>query len=177
MLILNDVYAIRQQKVFYFHRLSTLFQSFWNNLKDQRVFNEIRSGFKTTMNTCEKYIVLKCYIYYMINLRGAPLLRPFLIFGFLGLSLVDSFSRINGWGEIILKSIRKAISWRKVKYINYFFTSKNALSKNFQEVTTDEYKIWMKSHGRRKQILKGGKNTSLKRLKASFYYRGNHVIT
>ncbi|CAJ0571973.1 unnamed protein product, partial [Mesorhabditis spiculigera] len=38
-----------------------------------------------------------CYIYYMINLRGAPLLRPFLIFGFLGLCLVDSFSRINGY--------------------------------------------------------------------------------
>lgn len=33
----------------------------------------------------------------MINLRGAPLLRPFLIFGFLGLTLVDSFSRINGY--------------------------------------------------------------------------------
>uniref|UniRef100_A0A7E4VAP0 AcidPPc domain-containing protein n=1 Tax=Panagrellus redivivus TaxID=6233 RepID=A0A7E4VAP0_PANRE len=38
-----------------------------------------------------------CYIYYMVNLRGAPLLRPFLIFGFLGLTLVDSFSRINGY--------------------------------------------------------------------------------
>uniref|UniRef100_A0A914C4T2 Phosphatidic acid phosphatase type 2/haloperoxidase domain-containing protein n=1 Tax=Acrobeloides nanus TaxID=290746 RepID=A0A914C4T2_9BILA len=38
-----------------------------------------------------------CYIYYMINLRGAPLLRPLLIFGFLGLCLVDSFSRINGY--------------------------------------------------------------------------------
>lgn len=33
----------------------------------------------------------------MINLRGAPLLRPFLIFGFLGLALVDAFSRINGY--------------------------------------------------------------------------------
>jgi uncharacterized integral membrane protein len=33
----------------------------------------------------------------MINLRGAPLLRPLLIFGFLGLCLVDSFSRINGY--------------------------------------------------------------------------------
>lgn len=33
----------------------------------------------------------------MINLRGAPLLRPFLIFGFLGLTIVDSFSRINGY--------------------------------------------------------------------------------
>ncbi|PIO58727.1 hypothetical protein TELCIR_19831, partial [Teladorsagia circumcincta] len=38
-----------------------------------------------------------CYIYYMINLRGAPLLRPFLIFGFIGLCIVDSFSRINGY--------------------------------------------------------------------------------
>lgn len=38
-----------------------------------------------------------CYIYYMISLRGAPLLRPFLIFGFMGLTLVDSFSRINGY--------------------------------------------------------------------------------
>uniref|UniRef100_A0A183CBL5 AcidPPc domain-containing protein n=1 Tax=Globodera pallida TaxID=36090 RepID=A0A183CBL5_GLOPA len=38
-----------------------------------------------------------CYIYYMINLRGAPLLRPMLIFGLVGLSLVDSFSRINGY--------------------------------------------------------------------------------
>ncbi|VDK17443.1 unnamed protein product [Anisakis simplex] len=37
------------------------------------------------------------YIYYMITLRGAPLLRPFLIFGFMGLTLVDSFSRINGY--------------------------------------------------------------------------------
>lgn len=33
----------------------------------------------------------------MINLRGAPLLRPLLIFGFLGLTIVDSFSRINGY--------------------------------------------------------------------------------
>jgi hypothetical protein len=33
----------------------------------------------------------------MVNLRGAPLLRPFLIFGFLGLSLVATFSRINGY--------------------------------------------------------------------------------
>ncbi|KIH48262.1 hypothetical protein ANCDUO_21671 [Ancylostoma duodenale] len=33
----------------------------------------------------------------MINLRGAPLLRPFLIFGFIGLAIVDSFSRINGY--------------------------------------------------------------------------------
>ncbi|KAK6013956.1 hypothetical protein OSTOST_20700 [Ostertagia ostertagi] len=33
----------------------------------------------------------------MINLRGAPLLRPFLIFGFIGLCIVDSFSRINGY--------------------------------------------------------------------------------
>ncbi|VDK54159.1 unnamed protein product [Gongylonema pulchrum] len=38
-----------------------------------------------------------CYIYYMISLRGAPLLRPFLIFGFMGLTLVDSFSRITGY--------------------------------------------------------------------------------
>ncbi|VDD88376.1 unnamed protein product [Enterobius vermicularis] len=37
------------------------------------------------------------YIYYMINLRGAPLLRPFLIFGFMGLTMVASFSRINGY--------------------------------------------------------------------------------
>ncbi|CAB3404041.1 unnamed protein product [Caenorhabditis bovis] len=37
------------------------------------------------------------YIYYMINLRGAPLLRPLLIFGFMGLCIVDSFSRINGY--------------------------------------------------------------------------------
>ncbi|KAE9554539.1 hypothetical protein FO519_002243 [Halicephalobus sp. NKZ332] len=42
-------------------------------------------------------IFASCYIYYMINLRGAPLLRPLLIFGFLGLTLVDSFSRINGY--------------------------------------------------------------------------------
>ncbi|CEF59602.1 Phosphatidic acid phosphatase type 2/haloperoxidase domain-containing protein [Strongyloides ratti] len=42
-------------------------------------------------------IFASCYIYYMINLRGAPLLRPFLIFGFLGLTLVDAFSRINGY--------------------------------------------------------------------------------
>uniref|UniRef100_A0AC34QUF6 Phosphatidic acid phosphatase type 2/haloperoxidase domain-containing protein n=1 Tax=Panagrolaimus sp. JU765 TaxID=591449 RepID=A0AC34QUF6_9BILA len=42
-------------------------------------------------------IFASCYIYYMINLRGAPLLRPLLIFGFLGLSLVDTFSRINGY--------------------------------------------------------------------------------
>uniref|UniRef100_A0AC35U745 AcidPPc domain-containing protein n=1 Tax=Rhabditophanes sp. KR3021 TaxID=114890 RepID=A0AC35U745_9BILA len=42
-------------------------------------------------------IFASLYIYYMINLRGAPLLRPFLIFGFLGLTLVDSFSRINGY--------------------------------------------------------------------------------
>uniref|UniRef100_A0A915EU03 Uncharacterized protein n=1 Tax=Ditylenchus dipsaci TaxID=166011 RepID=A0A915EU03_9BILA len=28
-----------------------------------------------------------CYIYYMINLRGAPLLRPMLIFGLLGMAL------------------------------------------------------------------------------------------
>ncbi|KAF8362048.1 plpr-1, partial [Pristionchus pacificus] len=42
-------------------------------------------------------IFASCYIYYMINLRGAPLLRPFLIFGFLGLALVDAFSRINGY--------------------------------------------------------------------------------
>jgi len=38
-----------------------------------------------------------CYIYYMINLRGAPLLRPMLIFGLVGMALVDSFSRINGY--------------------------------------------------------------------------------
>uniref|UniRef100_A0A1I8C108 AcidPPc domain-containing protein n=1 Tax=Meloidogyne hapla TaxID=6305 RepID=A0A1I8C108_MELHA len=38
-----------------------------------------------------------CYIYYMINLRGAPLLRPMLIFGLFGMALVDSFSRINGY--------------------------------------------------------------------------------
>lgn len=38
-----------------------------------------------------------CYIYYMISLRGASLLRPFLIFGFMGLTMVDSFSRINGY--------------------------------------------------------------------------------
>ncbi|KAL3093228.1 hypothetical protein niasHT_022678 [Heterodera trifolii] len=38
-----------------------------------------------------------CYIYFMVNLRGAPLLRPMLIFGLFGLSLVDSFSRINGY--------------------------------------------------------------------------------
>ncbi|KAI6242502.1 AcidPPc domain-containing protein [Aphelenchoides fujianensis] len=42
-------------------------------------------------------VFASCYIYYMINLRGAPLLRPLLIFGFLGLTLVDSFSRINGY--------------------------------------------------------------------------------
>ncbi|EYC28485.1 hypothetical protein Aduo_005342 [Ancylostoma duodenale] len=42
-------------------------------------------------------IFASCYIYYMINLRGAPLLRPFLIFGFIGLAIVDSFSRINGY--------------------------------------------------------------------------------
>ncbi|WKX97519.1 hypothetical protein Q1695_013295 [Nippostrongylus brasiliensis] len=42
-------------------------------------------------------IFASCYIYYMINLRGAPLLRPFLIFGFIGLTIVDSFSRINGY--------------------------------------------------------------------------------
>ncbi|VDO65336.1 unnamed protein product, partial [Haemonchus placei] len=42
-------------------------------------------------------IFASCYIYYMINLRGAPLLRPFLIFGFIGLCIVDSFSRINGY--------------------------------------------------------------------------------
>ncbi|VDM48187.1 unnamed protein product [Toxocara canis] len=42
-------------------------------------------------------IFISCYIYYMINMRGAPLLRPLLIFGFLGLALVDSFSRINGY--------------------------------------------------------------------------------
>lgn len=33
----------------------------------------------------------------MINLRGAPLLRPMLIFTFIGMALVDSFSRINGY--------------------------------------------------------------------------------
>lgn len=33
----------------------------------------------------------------MINLRGAPLLRPMLIFTFVGMALVDSFSRINGY--------------------------------------------------------------------------------
>ncbi|KAL3994779.1 PAP2 family protein [Acanthocheilonema viteae] len=38
-----------------------------------------------------------CYIYYMISLRSAPLLRPFLIFGFMGLTLIDSFSRISGY--------------------------------------------------------------------------------
>ncbi|VDM59704.1 unnamed protein product [Angiostrongylus costaricensis] len=42
-------------------------------------------------------IFASSYIYFMINLRGAPLLRPFLIFGFIGLSIVDSFSRINGY--------------------------------------------------------------------------------
>lgn len=33
----------------------------------------------------------------MINLRGAPLLRPMLIFSLLTMTLVDSFSRINGY--------------------------------------------------------------------------------
>lgn len=33
----------------------------------------------------------------MISLRGAPLLRPFLIFGFLGMALIASFSRILGY--------------------------------------------------------------------------------
>ncbi|VDM97950.1 unnamed protein product [Thelazia callipaeda] len=42
-------------------------------------------------------IFASCYIYYMISVRGAPLLRPFLIFGFLGLTIVASFSRINGY--------------------------------------------------------------------------------
>uniref|UniRef100_A0AC34FQT3 Phosphatidic acid phosphatase type 2/haloperoxidase domain-containing protein n=1 Tax=Panagrolaimus sp. ES5 TaxID=591445 RepID=A0AC34FQT3_9BILA len=51
-------------------------------------------------------IFASLYIYYMINLRGAPLLRPLLIFGFLGLTLVDSFSRINGyknhWRDVLI---------------------------------------------------------------------------
>uniref|UniRef100_A0A915HHA6 Phosphatidic acid phosphatase type 2/haloperoxidase domain-containing protein n=1 Tax=Romanomermis culicivorax TaxID=13658 RepID=A0A915HHA6_ROMCU len=33
----------------------------------------------------------------MISLRGAPLLRPFLIFGLLGMAMIASFSRIQGY--------------------------------------------------------------------------------
>uniref|UniRef100_A0A915JFB4 Phosphatidic acid phosphatase type 2/haloperoxidase domain-containing protein n=1 Tax=Romanomermis culicivorax TaxID=13658 RepID=A0A915JFB4_ROMCU len=40
----------------------------------------------------------------MISLRGAPLLRPFLIFGLLGMAMIASFSRIQGyknhWADI-----------------------------------------------------------------------------
>jgi len=42
-------------------------------------------------------IFVACYIHFMINLRGAPLLRPFIIFGFLGMCLIASFSRIQGY--------------------------------------------------------------------------------
>ncbi|MCP9262039.1 Lipid phosphate phosphatase-related protein type 4 [Dirofilaria immitis] len=51
-----------------------------------------------------------CYIYYMISLRNAPLLRPFLIFAFMGLTLIASFSRIGGyknhWRDIWCHSVR-----------------------------------------------------------------------
>nr|CAD2196703.1 unnamed protein product [Meloidogyne enterolobii] len=52
-----------------------------------------------------------CYIYYMINLRGAPLLRPMLIFGLFGMALVDSFSRINGYKN----------HWRYLGWLDYWF--------------------------------------------------------
>ncbi|VDK71723.1 unnamed protein product [Litomosoides sigmodontis] len=52
-----------------------------------------------------------CYIYYMIGLRSAPLLRPFLIFGFMGLTLIDSFSRISGyknhWRDIWCHAVQR----------------------------------------------------------------------
>lgn len=33
----------------------------------------------------------------MINVRGAPLLRPMFIFGLLALALLDAMSRLNGY--------------------------------------------------------------------------------
>uniref|UniRef100_A0A5S6QDX5 AcidPPc domain-containing protein n=1 Tax=Trichuris muris TaxID=70415 RepID=A0A5S6QDX5_TRIMR len=42
-------------------------------------------------------IFTSCYVHYMISLRGAPLLRPFLVFGFLGMSVIASFSFVQGY--------------------------------------------------------------------------------
>ncbi|KRX42015.1 Lipid phosphate phosphatase-related protein type 4 [Trichinella murrelli] len=42
-------------------------------------------------------IFTSCYVHYMISLRGAPLLRPFLIFGFIGMSVIASFSFVQGY--------------------------------------------------------------------------------
>ncbi|KAK0395202.1 hypothetical protein QR680_001172 [Steinernema hermaphroditum] len=69
-----------------------------------------------------------CYIYYMINLRGAPFLRPLLIFGFLGLTLVDSFSRINGYKNHLIDVL---IGWL-IGFLIAFFLCHCVLC--FQEV-------------------------------------------
>uniref|UniRef100_A0A914X3W2 Phosphatidic acid phosphatase type 2/haloperoxidase domain-containing protein n=1 Tax=Plectus sambesii TaxID=2011161 RepID=A0A914X3W2_9BILA len=42
-------------------------------------------------------IFASLYVFYMVSLRGAPLLRPFLICGFLGMAIIASFSRIQGY--------------------------------------------------------------------------------
>ncbi|VDO94854.1 unnamed protein product [Soboliphyme baturini] len=42
-------------------------------------------------------IFTSCYIHYMVSLRGAPLLRPFLIFGFLGMCMIASFAPVQGY--------------------------------------------------------------------------------
>ncbi|MFH4978464.1 hypothetical protein AB6A40_005173 [Gnathostoma spinigerum] len=51
-------------------------------------------------------VFISLYIYHMLLLRGAPLLRPLLIFGFLSLSLLASFARISGyknhWMDVIV---------------------------------------------------------------------------
>ena len=50
------------------------------------------------MTTRRLYMTtLQLYIIFMVSLRGAPLLRPFLVFLLLTFTLFASFCRINGY--------------------------------------------------------------------------------